>query len=133
MDQMRDRKKVNVNGRYYNNGWFGRHPGIYELMSRLITPLRRRAARRAGSAPREIVDIATGTGSHAIQLARMGHDVVGVDLDRKMLGKARKKRRRDLMLRFFFAAMEPTSPSRTVASMPRQSPLQFTTSRTESP
>ncbi len=99
---MFDAREKPETGRYYNNGWFGRHPEAYEFMSRFITPLRRRAARSAGPAPRKIIDIATGTGSHAAQLARLGHDVVGVDLDRKMLDKAEKKRCRDLMLRFFY-------------------------------
>lgn len=95
-------KRNTDTNRYYNNGWFGRHPGMYEIMSRFIAPLRRRAARGAGSTPRKILDIATGTGSHAVELAKLGHHVVGIDLDRKMLKKARRKHRRDLMLRFLF-------------------------------
>src|SRR5512146_2462488 len=36
-----------------------------------------------------ILDIGCGTGRHAIELARRGYSVVGVDLSESMLGKAR--------------------------------------------
>lgn len=39
----------------------------------------------------KILDIATGTGAHAYELAKMGHHVVGIDLDDNMLEKARMK------------------------------------------
>ena len=86
--------------RYFNNGWFGRHPSVYEVASLFIAPLRRYAARIAGRSPGRIIDIATGTGANAVQLAKLGHSVIGVDLDREMLAKAQKKRRAHLVLDF---------------------------------
>ena len=44
--------------------------------------------------PRTILDLACGTGTHAIRLARRGHEVVGVDLSRDQLAIARRKARR---------------------------------------
>lgn len=38
-----------------------------------------------------ILDIACGTGSHALELARLGHRVTGVDLDGAMIARAREK------------------------------------------
>src|SRR5512134_3974482 len=38
-----------------------------------------------------ILDIGCGTGRHAIELARRGYTVVGVDLSESMLNKARAK------------------------------------------
>lgn len=44
-----------------------------------------------GAAPASILDAGCGTGRVAIELARRGHDVVGIDLDRPMLDEARAK------------------------------------------
>ena len=44
-----------------------------------------------GKRPRSIVDLACGTGNHALRLARRGHEVVGVDLSREQLAVARRK------------------------------------------
>lgn len=46
------------------------------------------AARRTGGA---IVELAAGTGRLAVPLARAGHHVVGVDIDRAMLDRARSR------------------------------------------
>ncbi len=45
--------------------------------------------------PRSILDLACGTGTHALRLARQGHEVVGVDLSREQLAIARRKSRKD--------------------------------------
>jgi SAM-dependent methyltransferase len=41
------------------------------------------------SGPGRVLDAGCGTGRVAIRLAELGHDVVGVDLDPRMLGQAR--------------------------------------------
>ncbi len=47
-----------------------------------------------GSAkPARILDIGCGTGRHAIELARRGHRVTGIDLSADQLGRAREKAR----------------------------------------
>jgi glycine/sarcosine N-methyltransferase len=38
-----------------------------------------------------VLDLACGTGSHALELARLGYRVTGVDLDEAMIGLARAK------------------------------------------
>ena len=43
--------------------------------------------------PRSILDLACGTGNHALRLARRGHKVVGLDLSREQLAIARRKAR----------------------------------------
>ncbi len=56
--------------------------------------------------PRTILDLACGTGTHAIRLARRGHQVVGVDRSRDQLAIARRKARRARSpVRFVWADM----------------------------
>ncbi|MCK4831249.1 MAG: class I SAM-dependent methyltransferase, partial [Anaerolineales bacterium] len=38
---------------------------------------------------RRILDVGCGTGRHALELARRGHQVVGIDLSEEMLAKGR--------------------------------------------
>lgn len=45
-----------------------------------------------GLAPTSVLDAGCGTGRVAVELARRGYDVVGVDLDPTMLAGARNKR-----------------------------------------
>ena len=49
------------------------------------------AALVASYEPTTVLDAGCGTGRVAIELARRGHDVVGVDVDRSMLDAARAK------------------------------------------
>ena len=86
--------------KYFNEGWFGKHPTMYEIGSFFIVYLRRKAAKRIGKKKFRIIDIATGTGAHAYELAKLGHEVVGIDIDNKMLVKARKKISKELKLSF---------------------------------
>lgn len=90
--------------KYYNNGWFGRHPGVYEKTDVFMKYLRRKAAARLFSLPQlKILDIATGTGSQGYEFALLGHSVIGIDLDLNMLRKAQNKRRETLDLAFLHA------------------------------
>jgi ubiquinone/menaquinone biosynthesis C-methylase UbiE len=42
---------------------------------------------------RRVLDVACGTGMHAIELARRGYKVVGMDLSAPMIERAREERR----------------------------------------
>lgn len=44
-----------------------------------------------GRRPRSVLDLGCGTGNHAIELARRGYEVVGLDLSRSQLAVARRK------------------------------------------
>ncbi len=88
---------------YYNLGWFGRHPGIYDLSGIIISPLRKMAARKMGKEKLKIIDVGTGTGAHAYEMAKLGHDVTGIDLDKKMLAKAEHKVSSNMELKFLHA------------------------------
>ena len=46
----------------------------------------------AGSTPSRILELATGTGRVALALARLGHEVTGLDISAGMLARARGKR-----------------------------------------
>jgi demethylmenaquinone methyltransferase/2-methoxy-6-polyprenyl-1,4-benzoquinol methylase len=89
-----------MEGKYFNEGWFGKHPVFYELASQLLEPFRRRAARVLGSGSLRILDIGTGTGALAYTLARAGHIVTGVDLDARVLVYAVRKQDPHLALDF---------------------------------
>jgi demethylmenaquinone methyltransferase/2-methoxy-6-polyprenyl-1,4-benzoquinol methylase len=74
---------------------FDRIASVYDLMNRVMTVgmderWRSRAADLTSS-PRRALDVATGTGDLAIELASRGAEVVGVDFSEGMLEIARKK------------------------------------------
>jgi demethylmenaquinone methyltransferase/2-methoxy-6-polyprenyl-1,4-benzoquinol methylase len=74
---------------------FARIAHRYDLGNRIISLGQDHAWRKLAlaSAPRDslVLDIATGTGEMALELARSGCRVVGVDLSQEMLGLARAK------------------------------------------
>ncbi len=86
--------------KYFNEGWFGKHPAFYEFASFFISPVRRRGVKMMGNKPINILDLATGTGAHAYELAKVGHQVTGVDLDERMLKKAKLKITKENGLQF---------------------------------
>lgn len=88
---------------YFNQGWFGRHPFFYEIGSFFIAPIRKIGVKKLGTKPLNVIDIATGTGAHALLLAKAGHSVTGIDLDAAMLAKAARKVSPRLSLQFQLA------------------------------
>lgn len=88
--------------RYFNQGWFGKHPNVYEFASFFIRPLRKMASKKMGMEKLKILDIATGTGAHAFELAKFKHSVIGIDIDKKMLSKANNKISPELELKFSY-------------------------------
>lgn len=74
----------------------------------------RKAFQRYGVRVRSILDLACGTGAHAIRLAPMGYEVVGVDVSAAQLRIARgKARQRGLRISFLRADMRTVSLGRT--------------------
>ncbi|HEX8084435.1 MAG TPA: class I SAM-dependent methyltransferase [Solirubrobacteraceae bacterium] len=76
---------------------FDRIAGVYDLMNGVMTAgmhhrWRSRAADLAGVGPgSRVLDVATGTGDLAIELASRGAEVVGMDFSEEMLAIARRK------------------------------------------
>jgi demethylmenaquinone methyltransferase/2-methoxy-6-polyprenyl-1,4-benzoquinol methylase len=76
---------------------FDRISGVYDLMNQVMTvglhhQWRRRAADLAGAGPgTHVLDVATGTGDLAIEMARRGAHVLGTDFSDEMLAHAREK------------------------------------------
>jgi demethylmenaquinone methyltransferase / 2-methoxy-6-polyprenyl-1,4-benzoquinol methylase len=76
---------------------FDRIAGVYDLMNQVMTvglhhKWRRRAADLAQAGPgTEVLDVATGTGDLAIEMAARGATVIGSDFSEEMLEQARHK------------------------------------------
>ena len=76
---------------------FDRIAGVYDVMNSVMTAgmhhrWRRRAADLAQTGPRdEVLDVATGTGDLAVELASRGATVVASDFSEEMLARARAK------------------------------------------
>lgn len=77
----------------------GRHAELYDLFysakpyAAEVNYLHGLLQRFSGQPVRRVLDIACGTGSHAIELERLGYEVVGSDLSQDMLSRARQKAR----------------------------------------
>lgn len=77
----------------------GRHAELYDLFygaksyAAEVSYLHGLLQRFSAHPVRSLLDIACGTGSHAIELERLGYDVVGSDISEDMLACAREKAR----------------------------------------
>jgi len=97
------------NKRYYNQGWFGKHPEIYDKTDFFMKYLRHAAASKLGLTPPQLIlDIATGTGAQGYEFSKLGHHVVGLDLDIHMLRQAHKKSGQNLSFTQADAEFIPT-------------------------
>lgn len=84
-----------------NNRFFARLAAFYNIDKFLLFRLRTKAAAFLNLPPsQKILDVATGTGSQAYELAKMGHDITGVDISPEMLEQAKKKCSARLNLNF---------------------------------
>lgn len=89
---------------YYNNNFFARWAWLYDYEKYLFSPLRKKAAKFLDlKSPKKILDIATGTGAQAYEMAKLGHEVIGIDLSPEMLAQAKKKLSPNLKLKFLEA------------------------------
>lgn len=88
----------------YNNQFFGFWAWVYDFEKYFFFPYRRKSAAFLGlEPPKKILDVATGTGALAYELAKLGHDVIGIDLSPEMLNQAKKKLTPKLKLTFQLA------------------------------
>lgn len=89
---------------YDNNQFFGKWAQLYDYEKYFLFPIRRKAAQFLHlKSQAKIIDVATGTGAQAYELAKLGLDVTGVDLSPEMLEQAKKKIDNSLKLRFLHA------------------------------
>lgn len=90
--------------KYYNYRFFTKWAWLYDFEKYITFPLRQKAAKFLDlKYPSKILDVATGTGAHAYELAKLGHNVLGIDLSPEMLEQAKKKITPKLNLRFLQA------------------------------
>lgn len=87
--------------KYYNNNFFGKWAWLYDFEKYIAFPLRLKAAQFLDAESKsKVIDVATGTGAQAYELAKLNLDVTGIDLSPEMLEQAKKKRKDFLMLKF---------------------------------
>lgn len=86
---------------YFNNKFFARWARLYDYEKYILFALRKKATDFFHLKPsQKILDVACGTGAQAYELAKRGHDVVGIDLSPAMLEQAKKKITPSLKLQF---------------------------------
>ncbi|MFN8237837.1 MAG: class I SAM-dependent methyltransferase [Chitinophagales bacterium] len=77
----------------YNNELFSRWAPVYDVFEILLSDVRKKIILEIHPIHKSILDVATGTGSLAIELSKSAEKVVGIDLSSEMLNIAEKKRR----------------------------------------
>ncbi|GIW62584.1 MAG: hypothetical protein KatS3mg090_0410 [Patescibacteria group bacterium] len=87
--------------------FFAKWAKLYDYVKFFLFPLRWKATKflqkHLPSSAKRILDVATGTGSQAFEIAKLGYEVVGIDLSPEMLKQAEKKCSPDLKLKFLHA------------------------------
>ena len=85
---MKDYKK-------YNDQLFSRWAPVYDVFELILSDVRNQITKEINPINKSVLDVATGTGSLAIDLSKSADKVVGIDLSSKMLDVAEKKRKND--------------------------------------
>jgi ubiquinone/menaquinone biosynthesis C-methylase UbiE len=75
----------------YNDKLFSRWAPIYDGFELLLSGIRKKNVKDMNPAGKSVLDVATGTGSLAIELGKTAKSVVGIDLSDKMLAVAKRK------------------------------------------
>ena len=83
---MKDYKK-------YNDQLFSRWAPVYDVFELILSDVRNQITKEINPINKSVLDVATGTGSLAIDLSKSAEKVVGIDLSSKMLDVAEKKRK----------------------------------------
>lgn len=84
---MKDYKK-------YNDQLFSRWAPIYDGFELILSDIRKNAIQQINPTNKSVLDVATGTGSLAVELSNSAKRVVGIDLSSQMLDVAEKKRKK---------------------------------------
>lgn len=79
----------------YNDKLFGRWAPIYDGFELLLSDVRNKITQEINPINKVVLDVATGTGSLAIDLSAKAKKVVGIDLSSKMLEVAKNKKAND--------------------------------------
>lgn len=85
---MKDYKK-------YNDQLFSRWAPIYDGFELILSDIRKNAIQQINPSNKSVLDVATGTGSLAVELSNSAKRVVGIDLSSQMLDVAEKKRKKN--------------------------------------
>jgi len=80
----------------YNDLFFNKWAPVYDALAVVLIPLRQKVAKMVNPKNKKVLDVACGTGSQSIALARRNFEVVGIDLSKQMLDIAKKKQRTDI-------------------------------------
>ena len=75
----------------YDLRLFKKYAPFYDYVEFIIGPLRDKVADKISRKNLKILDVACGTGSQTIALAKKGHTVVGIDISPDLLSYAKKK------------------------------------------
>lgn len=75
----------------YNDKLFSRWAPIYDGFEMLLSGIRKNNVEQINPAGKSVLDVATGTGSLAVELGKKADKVVGIDLSDKMLAVAGRK------------------------------------------
>lgn len=79
----------------YNDQLFSRWAPVYDVFEIILSNVRKKMTQEINPINKSILDVATGTGSLAIELSNSAEKVVGIDLSSKMLDIAETKRIND--------------------------------------
>jgi len=94
-------KKMSVSQARYNNTLFKNLIPIYDTIAFFLGPVRKRILKNLRLPEHsKILDVACGTGTQALLLAKHGYQVTGVDLSTAMLKRARIKAGKKYPIRF---------------------------------
>lgn len=80
-----------MNYKEYNDQLFSRWAPIYDGFELILSGIRKKIVQQMNPIGKSVLDVATGTGSLAIELAKNAETVVGIDLSYKMLAVAKRK------------------------------------------
>jgi len=79
----------------YNDKLFSRWAPFYDKNELLLSGIRKKNVEQINPTGKSVLDVATGTGSLAIELGKIAENVVGIDLSEKMLAVAKRKSKSD--------------------------------------